>query len=50
MQDSIKKITKTKKRIGSMAQMVKHLPSKCKILNLNPSTAKKILPPKKKLT
>jgi hypothetical protein len=38
--DSTSKITNTK-RIGDVVQVIESLPSKCKILNLTPSTAKK---------
>jgi hypothetical protein len=32
----------TQKRAGEVAQVIQHLPSKCKALNSSPSTAKKI--------
>jgi hypothetical protein len=40
MRNPISKMTKAKRADG-VAQMVKHLPSKCEALNSNPSNAKK---------
>jgi hypothetical protein len=40
MQDPIQEITKAKNGWG-VAQMVEHLPSKCKVLSSNFGTAKK---------
>jgi hypothetical protein len=37
--DPISKITRTK-RIGGMARVIEHLPSKCEALSSNPSMAK----------
>jgi hypothetical protein len=45
--DPIQKITKAKRVMG-VAQVVECLPSKCKALNLNPSTSHSPLPLKKK--
>jgi hypothetical protein len=40
MQDTILKITKAK-RTGGMAQVVDHLPSRCKVLSSNSRMTKK---------
>jgi hypothetical protein len=36
----LKKKERKRERAGSMAQVVEHLPSKCKALNSNPRTTK----------
>jgi hypothetical protein len=41
LQDIISKTTQHKNRVGSMAKVVEHLPSKCEALNSSPNTVKK---------